>query len=82
MKNFERVSKPFERLMKTFELRTAKQAVLTADEKVLVFVRTGVSEPFERLTCLVVCKFTDLRQDTAINNKRDSMSRDFFCANI
>ena len=36
------------------------------------------SEPFEWSTCLVACKFIDLRQDMAINNKRDSVSRDFF----
>ena len=28
--------------------------------------------------CLVACKFIDLRQDAAINNKRDSVSRNFF----
>ena len=71
MKNFKRVAKPFEWLMENFEW-VAKPLVWLMKN----FER--ISEPFERLTCLVACKFIDLRQDAAINNKRDDVSRNFF----
>ena len=85
MENFERVAKPFERLMKTFErVSQPFERLMKIFERVskpferLRKIFERVSEPFKLLTSLVACKFIDLRQDAAINNKRDSMSRDFF----